>query len=226
MTIDHLVARLTEREKESLRGRLNHMTAKEIALDLGVSHHAVEKRLKMARTKLGARSSLEAARMLAEVDGYQGAVAAPPDHAERPSLRHSPLRRMFLPGGFVMIVVFFAALGLVGLPEDKMNAGNAASETVVVRPKPGDLEIVFTPDFDQLDQNGSGYLEGDEVPQLVRAVGSPTLERNGEESATVSGDSFVIAPTADRDAFYRAADTDGDGKVSRAEFGIWSKEPK
>ncbi len=125
-----------------------------------------------------------------------------------------------------MIVVFFAALGLVGLPEDKMNAGNAASETVVVRPKPGDLEIVFTPDFDQLDQNGSGYLEGDEVPQLVRAVGSPTLERNGEESATVSGDSFVIAPTADRDAFYRAADTDGDGKVSRAEFGIWSKEPK
>ena len=44
--------RLTGGEKECLRRFLRHQTAKEIALDLGISHHAVEKRLKMARVKL------------------------------------------------------------------------------------------------------------------------------------------------------------------------------
>jgi DNA-binding CsgD family transcriptional regulator len=46
--------RLTERERVCLRQWLQHKSAKEIAGDLGISHHAVEKRLKMARTKLGA----------------------------------------------------------------------------------------------------------------------------------------------------------------------------
>lgn len=45
------LARLTLNEKECLRRRLLHQTAKEMALDLGISPHAVEKRLKMARTK-------------------------------------------------------------------------------------------------------------------------------------------------------------------------------
>ena len=43
------LARLTDNEKECLRRRLLQQTAKEMALDLGVSPHAVEKRLKMAR---------------------------------------------------------------------------------------------------------------------------------------------------------------------------------
>lgn len=53
-------------------------SAKEIAVDLGISHHAVEKRLKMARTKLGATSSLEAARMLGEAERYGQAVPQSP----------------------------------------------------------------------------------------------------------------------------------------------------
>jgi DNA-binding CsgD family transcriptional regulator len=66
--------RLTEREKECLRLWLEHKTAKEIALDLGISHFAVEKRLKMARTKLDVTTSLEAARMLADQEGYDQPV--------------------------------------------------------------------------------------------------------------------------------------------------------
>ncbi|RZL28172.1 MAG: hypothetical protein EOP64_05315 [Sphingomonas sp.] len=47
---------------------LDHQTAKEMALDLGVSPHAVEKRLKMARAKLGLSSSLDAAKLVAAAD--------------------------------------------------------------------------------------------------------------------------------------------------------------
>ena len=65
------LARLTDNEKECLRRRLRQQTAKEMALDLGVSPHAVEKRLKMARTKLGLSSSLEAARLLEASEEYQ-----------------------------------------------------------------------------------------------------------------------------------------------------------
>jgi DNA-binding CsgD family transcriptional regulator len=39
------LSRLTEREKVCLRQWLQHKSAKEIAADLGISHHAVEKRL-------------------------------------------------------------------------------------------------------------------------------------------------------------------------------------
>src|SRR5690606_31515708 len=65
------LARLTDNEKECLRRRLRQQTAKEMALELGVSPHAVEKRLKMARAKLGLSSSLEAARLLASTEEYQ-----------------------------------------------------------------------------------------------------------------------------------------------------------
>lgn len=47
------IKRLTPAERECLRRCLEHQTAKQMAIDLGVSAHAVEKRLKMARAKLG-----------------------------------------------------------------------------------------------------------------------------------------------------------------------------
>jgi DNA-binding CsgD family transcriptional regulator len=65
------LARLTANEKECLRRRLLPQTAKEMASDLGISPHAVEKRLKMARAKLGVSSSLAAARLLAASEGDQ-----------------------------------------------------------------------------------------------------------------------------------------------------------
>ena len=75
------LSRLTEREKVCLRQWLQHKSAKEIAADLGISHHAVEKRLKMARIKLSATSSLEAARMLRAAERYGQAVSQSPDLA-------------------------------------------------------------------------------------------------------------------------------------------------
>lgn len=58
------ILRLTIAERDCLKRCLNHQTAKQMAIDLGVSPHAVEKRLKMARAKLGLSSSLEAAKLV------------------------------------------------------------------------------------------------------------------------------------------------------------------
>lgn len=215
MSTEAQIARLTEREKESLRGRLNHQTAKEIALDLGISHHAVEKRLKMARTKLGVATSLEAARLLAEVEGYQRTVTMPADHVSEPSTGHKRARQILLAGGFVMVIGLVLTLVLAAQSDAPTNAA------AITAPQPGAVEIVYSPTFDELDQDSSGFLEGEEAPKVVRVVGSPTLERDGEGRTVFSGDSLTLAPAGDRDRFYTAADTDRDGKVSPAEFERW-----
>lgn len=62
------ILRLTIAERECLKRCLDHQTAKQMAIDLGISPHAVEKRLKMARAKLGLSSSLEAAKLVESVD--------------------------------------------------------------------------------------------------------------------------------------------------------------
>jgi len=110
------LSRLTEREKVCLRQWLQHKSAKEIAADLGISHHAVEKRLKMARTKLGATSSLEAARMLGGVEGYGQAVAQSPDLASAVLPLHSAPIRLAVIGVFVMILFGAIALALLFHP--------------------------------------------------------------------------------------------------------------
>ncbi len=106
---------MTEREKVCLRQWLNHKSAKEIAADLGISHHAVEKRLKMARTKLGAVSSLEAARMLGEAEGYGQTVAQSPDLVSDAFPRHSGFTRLAVLGVATMILVAIV-LGLLLQP--------------------------------------------------------------------------------------------------------------
>lgn len=54
---------LTERQRQCLKGFLERKTAKEIGRDLGIGHHGVEQHLKLARKKLGAKSTAEAARL-------------------------------------------------------------------------------------------------------------------------------------------------------------------
>jgi len=56
---------LTEKQRACIRGVLDLKSAKEIARDLGLSHHSVEKHLKAVRKKLGARDTAEAARIFA-----------------------------------------------------------------------------------------------------------------------------------------------------------------
>src|ERR1700761_7528610 len=59
---------LSEREKETLRLLLGGHDIKSIAADLGLSVNTVNERLRDARRKLGASSSRQAARMLADVE--------------------------------------------------------------------------------------------------------------------------------------------------------------
>jgi DNA-binding CsgD family transcriptional regulator len=106
------LSRLTEREKVCLRQWLQHKSAKEIAADLGISHHAVEKRLKMARTKLGATSSVEAARLLREAEGYGQAVPHSPDLVSDALALHSGFTRAAVFGVAIMIIVGAIVLGL------------------------------------------------------------------------------------------------------------------
>lgn len=54
---------LTDRQMACLQGVAQHKTAKEIAVELGISNHAVEKHLKVVRQKLGAETTLEALRI-------------------------------------------------------------------------------------------------------------------------------------------------------------------
>jgi DNA-binding CsgD family transcriptional regulator len=118
------LSRLTEREKLCLREWLQHKSAKEIAADLGISHHAVEKRLKMARTKLGATSSLEAARMLGEAEGYGQAVAQSPDLVSDALPLHSGFTRSAVLGVAIMILVGAIVLALLLQPATFSQAAN------------------------------------------------------------------------------------------------------
>lgn len=197
--------RLTEREKVCLRLWLEHKTAKEIALDLGISHHAVEKRLKMARTKLDADTWLEAARMLANAEGCGQAEAGPPEVPTASVHRKSWLPQPLALGGFAM---FFASLVAVG---------------VAVHQPAEPAEIEFDNDFERLfehlDRDDSGYLEDPESPFVAVAFVDPQSHSDPEGQANLADarDSGQVA------AFYRAADTDADGRISFHEYHSWSE---
>lgn len=118
------LSKLTEREKVCLRQWLQHKSAKEIAADLRISHHAVEKRLKMARIKLGASSSLEAARMLGVAEGYGQPVTHSPDLVSDARPRHLISTRLAIFGVAIMVLVGTIVLGLVLQPAASSQAAN------------------------------------------------------------------------------------------------------
>ena len=57
--------KLSERQEQCLRGVLDLKSAKEIARDLGISQHAVEKHLRVVREKFAVDTTAEAARLFA-----------------------------------------------------------------------------------------------------------------------------------------------------------------
>jgi DNA-binding CsgD family transcriptional regulator len=207
--------RLTEREKDCLRRRLRHQTAKEMAIDLGVSPHAIEKRLKMARTKLGVSSSLQASHLLAASEGYQSTAPQPSDVDGTLTPRQGLGRRSVAVGAFFMsITVIIIAVIL--------NAAGPAAEPVIV-PKPGEILISGPSTFDVLDKDKSGYLEGEEAPSLIQFGGNPTYERLSDGKIEVAGDYVTMSDgKALRDRFYLESDINRDGKVSSAEFKGWT----
>lgn len=124
------ILRLTIAERECLQRRLRHQTAKEMALDLGISPHAVEKRLKMARAKLGLSSSLEAAKLVQWAEQYGqlgpgasdlssenvgpdggGSVAAPRNETRRFTRR----RQVYMVSGAMLMSIFAAAALMIGV---------------------------------------------------------------------------------------------------------------
>ena len=216
MPTEDATARLTAREKEVLRAWLDHKSAKEIALDLGITHHAVEKRLKMARTKLHAGSSLEAARMLARAEGasegYGQTGPAPPDLPRGPLPPPSRRYRPVLIGGIAMSLCAVLALALAPVAQTAMQA-DAPARAAVIK-----LDPDMTPVFDKLDENSSGYLERPESPFVPVAILDPARP-DGPESSPMPGDKTDADQVA---RFYAEADTDGDGRVSFREFHKWN----
>lgn len=241
------LTRLTEREKDCLRRWLDHQTAKEMALDLGISPFAVEKRLKMARAKLGATSSLDAARLLAAAEGYGRLGAEPPDLASGDSLSHKRLPgTLVLAGGICMslVVIALVALATQSLPlgDEHGSARNIASNAPVnvtvlpppdtlppakqippgfVEATPAEILVVIQSTFQRFDKDHSGYLEGEESPMVVSEGGNPVYRRDEHGKVVRTGE--VVHQTIEelRAHFYAAADQDRDGKVSLAEFRRW-----
>ena len=124
------ILRLTVAERECLKRCLSHQTAKQMALDLGISAHAVEKRLKMARAKLGLSSSLEAAKLVESLErsgqlgphssdlppgsakpNGAGSVAGPPIETAWIAQRHLGL---VVSGAMLMSFIAAVALMILG----------------------------------------------------------------------------------------------------------------
>ena len=89
--------KLSPRQEACLRGVLELKSAKEIARDLGISPHAVEKHLRVSREKYGVASSAEAARLFAF--GQQGSEFPPSDVSDLPGSAFFEHQRLVLAPG-------------------------------------------------------------------------------------------------------------------------------
>jgi DNA-binding CsgD family transcriptional regulator len=204
------LARLTDNEKECLRRRLRMQTAKEMALDLGVSPHAVEKRLKMARAKLGLSSSLEAARLLVASEQYQRTGPQAPDVDPDAAPSQKRLSRPLALGALSMTILVAAAIAFAvqapGSGVAPLDAGGVAPITPptlvvpadakpaimrdfapedMVEATPAEVGIIVRDSFASMDRNRSGYIESDEA-----SVGGP---------GNVVRDGYVESPIYNRD---------------------------
>jgi DNA-binding CsgD family transcriptional regulator len=224
------VSRLTENEKVCLRRWLEHKTAKEIALDLGISHHAVEKRLKMARTKLDVATSLEAARALADAEGYDRPVTGPADLSPPPDPRKPWQLPTIILGAVAMIFSLVLALALA--------PANPSANTSDIADQNGEIVLDGNSEkiFDELDKDDSGFLERPESPFVTLVFEDRDLaDENGAEKAIVLDDlkpgesmtgTAVLGDATDPEQlaeFYEAADTDGDGRISFREYYNWTR---
>ena len=144
------ILRLTKAERECLNRCLSHQTAKQMALDLGISPHAVEKRLKMARAKLGLSSSLEAAKL---VESLERSGRLGPHSSDLPSGNARPdedasvaapknetawltRHRVYVVSG-AMLMSVLAAVGLIiGIQSSGADEGQTGPSTTVTSAPP------------------------------------------------------------------------------------------
>ena len=230
------VARLTAKERDCLKRWLGHATAKEIAIDLGITHHAVEKRLKSARQKLDAASSLDAARILARVEGYGRAVSGLPEvvagNAPAHSVGHAAARpgtpgllryAATVPGVIIMSLALAAALAFA-LSGNRADIEPTSADSLRVTGtsiearlfKQGDeLDEHIDETFDRLDANGSGFIDGPEIAAMrIAVVKSASSDRYAIFMFRPDPGSSANFPSLSLDR----ADDDGDGRVSATEY--------
>ena len=73
------VARLTAGQLDCLRLVDQHLSSKEIAVELGISPHTVDQRVRQALSTLGVERRTQAARLVAQYNGpYQRLIHQPP----------------------------------------------------------------------------------------------------------------------------------------------------
>ncbi|HYJ82084.1 MAG TPA: helix-turn-helix transcriptional regulator [Allosphingosinicella sp.] len=154
------IRRLTLAERECLKRCLSHQTAKQMALDLGISPHAVEKRLKMARAKLGLSSSLEAAKLVESLErsgrlgphssdlpsGHAGpdepgTVAAPRNETAWMKRRH----QVYVVSGAMLMSFFIAAALMIWVQSSGAVEGQAAPSAMVSSASPAAKRSVPAP---------------------------------------------------------------------------------
>lgn len=226
MTLDErtraAVARLTNKERECLHRRLRPQTAKEMALDLGVSPHAVEKRLKMARTKLGVNSSIAAARLLVAAEAYQQLGPHPSDLASAEfggeknrgvALLHfakRPRPFLILMGATLMTILLAAALTL-GAVDPQAGSPQVTEDGGFRKADQAQTNAFLLESFELFDRDGSGFLDMREVSAL--------------EPRNAQRDPSLKPPPAGKNRDIEAEtkwmaklDTDRDGHVSTQEY--------
>lgn len=239
MTIDTqkqaALGRLTENEKDCLRRRLRHQTAKEMALDLGVSPHAVEKRLKMARTKLGLSSSLEAAQLLVASERYQQPAPQSLDlgigAGEGDKRSHRPLVLGVIAMSFVTATLVALALQSSGTADATGPAGRAIpddappairdqfEEKDLVKPTPAEVGIIVRDSFANADKDRSGYVEGHEAPYDGDAdVMLPIYRRDDDGNVQATGEFRRLTIAQARAEFIADGDSNRDGKIDFTEY--------
>ena len=241
--------RLTENEKVCLKRRLGHQTAKEMALDLGISPHAVEKRLKMARAKLGVSSSLEAGRLLEIWERSQCSGSQTPDLEKGAQAGKTLFTSPLAIGAIAMsllaataFVVVSQLSGVVGSepaatssgefvveehfePEfarrDSLAIADGFEPPELVKATPPEILLITQNTFRSLDKDGSGYIEGSESPMVVPADGSPVFTRDEIGNPVPTGEIVHQSEEDLRADFYELADFDGDGRVAFGEYHRW-----
>ncbi|KRA83580.1 sigma factor-like helix-turn-helix DNA-binding protein [Altererythrobacter sp. Root672] len=234
------LGRLTAGERECLQRRLRHQTAKEMAIDLGVSPHAVEKRLKMARAKLGLSSSLEAARLLAASEWYQQTAPHSPALAPAAAVIDHGAIRLTVWGVIAMSLV---AATLIVLATQSPSSGGVAPldaggvapypsgavapsprSEAMVEPTAAELHMVVVATFGKLDVDKSGFIELAETPVTGNdPIAQKIYDRDEQGTVRETGQVRTVSADQARAEYIARGDRDGDGKWSFIEFREWMK---